>query len=123
MPKRVTLKSYDTFDISTFVLQGDTVYISHFGESFDDAGNKLIGVEEQALQAFKNLETALKEINLSLRNLMKVTVILRDIADFDQMHDVWKKVFEGGYPVRTTITSDFVDAHCRIQLEGIACLD
>ena len=123
MTKRIMVKPYDTYGVSTFVIQGDTVYIGHFGGSYDDNGNKLFGVEEQTLQTFKNLVKALQEINLGLKDLLKVTVILRDIADFNAMHEAWRKVFPNEYPVRTTITSNFVDDHCRIQIEGIASIE
>jgi 2-iminobutanoate/2-iminopropanoate deaminase len=123
MPKRIAIQPYDTYDISTFVVEGDIVYISHFGGSYDDEGNKLFDVEEQTLQTFRNLEKALKEINLGLENMIKITVILRDIHDFDAMHKAWKQVFTKEYPVRTTITSNFVDDHCRIQIDGIAGLN
>lgn len=122
MPTRITIKPYDSYDISTFVIQGDIVYIGHFGGSYDDEGNKLLSAEEQTIQTFRNLEKALKEINLCLANLLKVTVILKDIADFNAMHEAWKQIFTKEYPVRTTVTSNFVDDHCRIQIEGIACL-
>ena len=120
MPKRIVIKPYETYDISTFVIHNETVYIGHFGGSYDDNGNKLLTAEEQTIQTFRNLERALQEINLGLRDLLKVTVILRDIADFNAMHESWKKVFSENYPARTTITSNFVDDHCRIQIEGIA---
>lgn len=123
MTKRIVIKPYDTYDISTFVVHGDTVYIGHFGGLYDDDGNELLSVEEQTLQVFKNLERALQELNLGLKDLLKVTVILRDIADFNAMHETWKKVFSQEYPARTTITSNFVDEHCRIQIEGIAGLN
>ena len=123
MTKRIVVKPYDTYGVSTFVIQGDTVYIGHFGGSYDDNGNKLFGVEEQTLQTFKNLEKALQAINLGLKDLLKVTVILRDIADFNAMHEGWKKVFPNEYPARTTITSNFVDDHCRIQIEGVASIE
>lgn len=122
MPDRIIIKPYDSYDISTFVIQGDIVYIGHFAGSYDDNGKKLTSAEEQTLQTFKNLEKALKEIDLRLDNLLKVTVILKDIKDFDAMHRAWKQVFTEEYPVRTTITSNFVDNHCRIQIEGIACV-
>jgi len=122
MPERITIKPYDTYDVATFVIHGDVVYIGHFGGSYDNAGNKLLTVEEQTIQTFRNLEKALKEIHLDLHSLLKVTVILRDISDFDGMHAAWKQVFSKEYPARTTITSDFVDAHCRIQIEGIASM-
>lgn len=123
MPDRITIKPYDSYHVSTFVIQGEIVYIGHFGGSYDDEGNKLLSAEAQTLQTFRNLEKALKEINLGLDNLLKVTVILKDIADFDAMHNAWKQVFSKEYPVRTTITSNFVDDHCRVQIEGIACMN
>src|SRR5689334_4318217 len=101
MLKRVTIKPYGTYDISTFVIQDSIVYMSHFGGSYDDEGNKLFDAEEQTLHTFRNLEKALKEINLGLDNLVKVTVILKDIADFDAMHKAWKQIFTKDYPVRT----------------------
>lgn len=123
MPDRITIKPYDSYHVSTFVIQGEIVYIGHFGGSYDDEGNKLLSAEAQTLQTFRNLEKALKEIDLGLENLLKITVILKDIADFDAMHNAWKQVFSKEYPVRTTITSNFVDDHCRVQIEGIACMN
>ena len=122
MSDRITIKPYDTYGISTFVIQGDVVYISHFGGSYDDHGNKLLDAEEQTLQTFRNLERALKEMNLGLENVLKITVILKDIGDFDAMHKAWKQIFTKDYPARTTVTSNFVDNHCRIQIDGIASL-
>jgi 2-iminobutanoate/2-iminopropanoate deaminase len=121
MSHRITIKPYDTYDISTFVIQGDIVYTGHFAGCYDDEGNQLLCTEEQTLQTFRNLEKALKEIDLGLENVLKVTVILKDIADFDAMHRAWKHIFAKEYPARTTITSNFVDDFCRVQIEGIAC--
>lgn len=121
MLERVTLKPYDRYDVSTFVVRDDTVYIGHFGGSWDDEGQKLISVGEQMAQTFRNLERALKEIGLGLRDLVKVTVILKEIADFREMHDAWKTLFPRHQPVRTTLTSEFVENHCRVQIDGIAC--
>ena len=121
--KNITLTPYDTFDLSTFVIHGNLVHIGHFGGMFDDDGEPLTTIEEQTVQTFHNLGRALREINLSLRNLLKVTVILKDISNFQGMHSAWKQVFSSNYPVRTTITSDFVDEHCLIQIDGVAGIE
>ena len=117
--KRIILEPYDTFDLSTFVIHGDHVHIGHFGGMYDD-GRPLDTIEEQTIQTFRNLEKALNEIGLTLKNLLKITVILKDISDFQGMHNGWRQIFDSDYPVRTTITSDFVDDHCLIQIEGVA---
>ncbi|MBC2581408.1 RidA family protein [Clostridium sp. DJ247] len=122
MIKRIVTPPYDKYGLSTFVINNDTVYIGHFGGSFDENGKLFTTIEEQMKQTLKNLENALKEINLSLENVVKLTVILKNIDDFQKMHSVWVKHFnKDNYPVRTCITSDFVDEYCLIQIEGIAC--
>lgn len=121
MVERVTLKPYDRYGVATFVVQGDAVHIGHFGGSWDDEGEKLVSVSEQMAQTFANLERALKEIRCGLQDLVKVTVILKDIRDFQEMHEAWKKLFPKNAPVRTTLTSEFVENHCRVQIEGLAC--
>ena len=121
--KNIILAPYDTYDISTFVIHGDHALIGHFGGIYDDNSELLLTIEEQTVQTFRNLDRALSEINLSLRNLLKVTVILKEISDFQGMHNGWKQVFNSNYPARTTITSDFVDEHCLIQIDGVAGID
>jgi enamine deaminase RidA (YjgF/YER057c/UK114 family) len=75
------------------------------------------------LQTFRNLERVLNEINFSLESLLKMTVILKLISDFQGMHNTWMQVFGSDDPVQTTITSEFVDEHCLIQIKGGAGLD
>lgn len=120
---RIILEPYDTFDLSTFVVHNGTVYIGHFGGMYNTAGEPLHTIEEQTRQTFHNLAKALEAVDLSLESLIKVTVILKDISDFQGMHTAWKQVFTSVYPVRTTITSDFIDNHCLIQIEGVAGID
>jgi 2-iminobutanoate/2-iminopropanoate deaminase len=120
MINRIVLPPYDTFELATFVIHGDLVHIGHFGGMFDDQGRKLHTIQEQTVQTFRNLERALAEVDLSLDNLLKVTVTLKNIADFQGMHEGWKQVFSSDYPTRMTITSDFIDEHCLIQIDGVA---
>jgi 2-iminobutanoate/2-iminopropanoate deaminase len=123
MIDRIILEPYDTFNISTFVVHNNTVYIGHFGGMYNDAGEQLHTIEEQTQQTFHNLAKALKSVDLSLESIIKVTVILKNISDFQSMHAAWKQVFTSVHPARTTITSDFVDDHCLIQIEGVAGID
>ncbi|MCC6614063.1 MAG: RidA family protein [Anaerolineae bacterium] len=120
MPERIILKPYDTYGVATFVVEGGVVYIGHFGGMQAPDGTRMRTIEEQTRQAFLNLDAALGQIGLSLKHMLKVTVILRNIVDFDAMHAVWQSFFPADYPARTTITSDFVEPTCLIQIEGIA---
>ncbi len=122
MLKRVVIPPYDEYDLSTFVIQNDTVYIGHFGGCCDQDGNLLATVEQQMEQTLKSLTECLQEIDLNLDNLVKLTVILKNIEDFHKMHSIWIKYFsKDNYPVRTVITSQFVSENCLVQVEGVAC--
>ena len=113
--ERITIPPYDKYDLSTFVIDENTVYIGHLG-----AGG--FNFKEQMENLFINLNKYLKEINLGLENVAKLTVILKDIDDFKKMHEIWCKYFnEENYPVRVVITSDFVNPNCLVQIEGVAC--
>ena len=121
MIERICVGSYSDYQIATFTICNDLVEISHFGGSRDSSGNKLTTIEAQFVQSFTNLESALAEINLTLKHLMKVNVILKHIQDFQVMHKAWCRVFpDGHYPARTTITSDFIDEACLVQIDGTA---
>lgn len=88
----------------------------------DKDDNLLTTIEQQMEQTLMNLSDSLEKIDLTLKNIVKLTVILRNIKDFHNMHRVWTKYFKtDNYPVRTVITSDFVSENCLVQIEGIAC--
>lgn len=124
MIERIVLPPYDQYELSTFVTQDNVVYIGHIGGVTDEEGNLLSTTKEQMKQTLKNLNEFLNEIDLSLKNVVKLTVIMKDIDDFRDMHEVWKEHFdEGEYPVRSVITSNFVNDNIMVQVEGIACSD
>lgn len=115
MIKRIVIPPYYKYELSTFVINDNTVYIGHFGGSGTT-------VEEQLENNLKNLQKSLEEINLGLENVVKLTIILKNIKDFHKIHNIWIKYFTiENYPVRTTITSDFIDDSCLVQIDGIAC--
>ena len=122
MIKRVVIPPYNGYDLSTFVINNDTVYIGHFGGYCDQYGNLLTTIEQQMEQTLMNLEQSLYEIDLTHNNVVKLTVILKNIEDFHGMHNIWTKHFTtDNYPVRSVITSHFVSENCLVQIEGVAC--
>ena len=105
--------------ISTCVEADRFVFIAHHGGHTVE-GRKLLTIEEQTEQTFINLKDTLARIDLSFEDILVLDVLLKDIRDFNGMHSVWAKWFPQEFPARTTMTSDFVDDHCLIQVHGIA---
>ncbi len=121
MIKRIDIPPYDSYDLSAFVVTGDLVHIGHFGGYCDAKGNLLTTIEEQMDQTLSNLERALGKIDLTLDDVVNLTVLLKNTDDFQGMHSVWKKRFkEGHYPVRSGLFTDFVSEDCLVQVFGFA---
>lgn len=69
-----------------------------------------VGIEEQTRQVILNIESILREANLTLEDVVRTTVYLSDIKYFDEMNKVYREMFKDPYPARTTMG---------VQLRGI----
>ena len=88
----------------------------------DPATMKLVGqtIGEQTEQALQNLETVLKGLGLSLQNVVKTTVYLKDMADFEGMNAVYGRLFAPHRPARTTISVKQNPLDALVEIECIA---
>lgn len=107
------------WSIATCVEADRFVFIGHHGGHTVN-GRKLMTIEEQTEQTFKNLGETLAQIGLGFEDIIVLDVLLRNITDFNGMHSVWVKWFPKEFPTRSTMTTDFYDAHCLIQVHGVA---
>ena len=107
------------WNIATCCEVENLVFLSHHGGLIRD-GQELLTIEEQTEETFRNLQATLEAVGLRLEDVVMLNVLLKNIKDFDRMHAVWAKWFPREFPVRTTLTSDFVDDHCLIQMYGVA---
>ncbi len=74
----------------------------------------------QTEQCFKNLFSVLEAAGLDESNVVKVTVFLTDMADFDRMNAVYAKKFSAPYPARSTIAVVGLPRGASIEIEMIA---
>jgi 2-iminobutanoate/2-iminopropanoate deaminase len=83
---------------------------------------ELVGqtIGEQTEQALLNLETVLKGLGLSLQNVVKTTVYLKDMADFEGMNAVYGRLFAPHRPARTTISVKQNPLDALVEIECIA---
>lgn len=83
---------------------GDFVYLAGQGGADPANGELPEGIEAQAEQALRNVESLLSEAGLSLDDVVSCLVHLADLADFAAYNAVWQRVFTGDpRPVRTTV--------------------
>jgi 2-iminobutanoate/2-iminopropanoate deaminase len=88
------------------VRAGDTIYLAGQVPKDPETGEQPDGFEEQARQAFRNLEAAARAAGSTLADAVRVGVYLTDMSDFAVMNEVFAEFVPAPSPVRTTIQSD-----------------
>ena len=77
------------------------------------------GIETETEQTLKNIEAVLKHHNLNMTDVIKCTVILSDINNFNKMNRIYTTFFTDNLPARTTFAADLV-AGAEIEIEVVA---
>ncbi len=121
---RTLISSGSTFEAeigySRAVVQGDWIFVS--GTTGFDYSTMTISddLQAQTEQCFKNIEAALGQAGASLRDVVRVTYILPNGADFPQCWPVLRKYFGGVRPASTMISAGLADPRMRIEIEVTA---
>lgn len=103
---------------SGFVEAGDFIFLSFC------VGNVGGTVEEQVEGALNDMRDRLGQVGLTLTDVVKMDILLRDVWDIPVMEEVFKRRFQGNYPARKTISTEF--AHIggpdglKVQIDGVA---
>lgn len=77
-------------------------------------------IKEQTKQVLENLASVLKEGDSSLQNVIKTTVFLADMNDFNAMNEVYEKYFGSNKPARSTICVKELPKKALVEIECIA---
>ena len=78
------------------------------------------GAVAQARQSLTNISNILKEAGLSMKNVVKVTVLLADINDFAAVNEIYKDFFESPFPARSAFAVAALPKGGKIEIEAIA---
>lgn len=77
-------------------------------------------IEEQTIQSMKNIQAILEENNSSIDKIVKVTVYLDSISDFQKFNEVYSTFFTGEYPARTCFEVGGLPNKALVEIECIA---
>lgn len=105
---------------SQAVISGDFVFVS--GQiAIDPQTSKVIegGIEAQTVQVLENLKNILESINLTLNDVVKISVFLSDLSDFQSFNRVYSKYFEKNPPARTTVQAGLM-AGVLLEIDAVA---
>ncbi|KAL1255894.1 hypothetical protein QQF64_013955 [Cirrhinus molitorella] len=107
---------------SQAVVVDRTMYIS--GQIGMDTSGQLVagGVQAQAKQALINMGEILKAAGCGYENVVKTTVLLADISEFNNVNDVYKQFFKSNFPARAAYQVAALPRGGLVEIEAIAVL-
>ena len=80
------------------------------------------GIEEQTEQVLRNLSAVLEAARSSTGHVLKTTVFLADMADFDAMNEVYRRHFRENPPARSTLQVARLPRNARVEIEAVALI-
>lgn len=83
-------------------------------------GNLKEGIEEQTRQALENIKNILNSIGLSMENILKTTIFLKNNEDFQKVNEIYADYFKHPFPARSTIFVKDLPKGALVEIEVIA---
>jgi 2-iminobutanoate/2-iminopropanoate deaminase len=108
---------------SAYRKAGNLIYTS--GQlPIDPETNEFPGdkIEDQTRQSLLNVKAILEENSSSMDDVIKTTVYLNDMNDFNAMNEVYKEFFVSPYPARTAIAVEKLPKNALVEIEVVAVL-
>jgi len=81
------------------------------------------GVAEQTRQALTNLKHVIESGGSALENVVKTTVFLKDMNDFQAMNAVYGEFFKSDPPARSTVQVAALPKNGLVEIEAIVKID
>jgi len=100
---------------------GETVYVS--GQiPLDPASGQLVegGIVEQTERVVLNLAAVLAAAGCGLRDVVKTTIYLVDLAHFGAVNDVYARHFDPPYPARATVQVAALPRGAQVEIDATA---
>ncbi|AMB99116.1 reactive intermediate/imine deaminase [Aerococcus urinaehominis] len=99
---------------------GDVTYASGQLGLVPETGQLAEGLEEQTKQAFANIKAVLAAAGLAMDDIVKVTVLLADINDFEAVNTIYADQFSQPYPARSAFAVKDLPKGGLVEIEVIA---
>ncbi|GDX80087.1 reactive intermediate/imine deaminase [Deltaproteobacteria bacterium] len=108
---------------SQAIVHGGVVYCS--GQiALDPASGLVVGadVAAQTRQVLKNLDAVLVAAESSRARVIRTTVFLRDMADFNAMNGVYAEFFGETRPARATVAVAGLPRDVKVEIDCVAAV-
>ena len=104
---------------SPVVVAGDLVFTA--GQVAFDASGRMVdgGIIEQTRRAMENLAVCLDAAGCSMDDIVKTTVFLTDLANFEACNEEYARHLNAPYPARSTVQVGLASG-LLVEIEAVA---
>ena len=116
----LTSEGMQGLPFSEAVRVGQLLFLS--GKLGTDGSGRLVpgGIAAETRQAMENIKATLERYGSSLDRVVKVTVMLADIAEWTAMNAVYVTYFKQHLPARSALGANGLSRGARVEIECIA---
>lgn len=108
---------------SQALVSNGLVFVSGQIPFIPETGELVTGsITEQTNQVLKNIAAILKEAGTELNNVVKTTVYLKDMNDFDEMNKAYGEHFSNNKPARATVQVARLPKDVSIEIDAISAI-
>jgi 2-iminobutanoate/2-iminopropanoate deaminase len=79
-------------------------------------------IRKQTQQVLENIKGVMESQKLGMENVVKVTIFLKDIGNFNQVNEVYATYFPSSPPARSTVEVAKLPRDADIEIEAIALI-
>jgi len=79
-------------------------------------------IRQQTQQVLENIKGVLESQKLGMEDVVKVTIFLKDIGNFNQVNEVYATYFPSSPPARSTVEVAKLPRDADIEIEAIALI-
>ena len=109
---------------SQAVRAGSTVYCA--GQiPLDPKSGQIVSqdISEQTRRVLDNVTAVLRAEGLTFESIVKTTIFLTDLADFQTVNEIYASYFKKEPPARSTVQVSALPKGARVEIEAIAMAD
>ncbi|MBO7676512.1 MAG: RidA family protein [Erysipelotrichaceae bacterium] len=99
---------------------GDLVFVSGQLPIVPETGEFAGDIVANTHQCLKNIKAILNEAGMDMCNVVKTTVLLKDMNDFAAMNEVYAQYFTEPFPARAAFEVAKLPKGSNIEIEAIA---
>lgn len=97
------------------------IYVSGQGPIDPKTGEIIEGdIQDETARTLENIEAVLQSADRSLNDVIKTTIYVRDVRDYDPINDIYREYMTEPFPARSVVEVDDLPIDIGVEIEVIA---